>query len=499
MRECTIGGVVLALAVVSACQPSGEDVDRRAASEAQPIIGGDGFPGDFDPVCSMLVALPPDEDANPQEPIYCTCVKIAPSLVLTSASCVEENLRANTLEDIDVRFGTDFDGGTPFGVTAVEVQRYYNPEQRQLNDLAMLRLDADPAFAEAVLNTRALTDADLGPSDPTACGTDVNALPAGCAVMVGFGETGDNVEDFGARQKVIAPVRVVEPRHIGAGTNQLTTCRGDSGGPVFMNLGNGGLEVVAVTSRHTRCFESIIRTRVDVYADEFIFPYIDRFGATCGLDGSTCETTCPRTPDPDCDPCAWNEVCEEICPTRDLDCDIGVFPGLACAQSGECERGGACVAAVDDADFLYCDQPCDTADVNSCPAGMNCVGDAGPRCVWPAPSPGSQGYPCSAPLDCRSGICEETICVTECTPGGDACPANVANPDAPFTCTASTTQPGKNVCTGVILSGGGGFCTVGDAQDPSSPVHGSNGRGALVLLGLVAVALGLRPRRRRRR
>lgn len=494
-----VGAVMVLGVALSACQADRGEREVPGASQAigttsQPIIGGDAFTTEFEGVCSMLVTLPPDEDAMAQDPIYCTCAKIAPSIVLTSASCVEENLRANTLGDIDVRFGSNFAGGTAFGVTEVVVQRYYNPDQRQLNDLAMLRLDADPGVDAVVLNTRALTADDIGPSTAAECGTDTSALPSGCAILVGFGETMDNVENFGARNKAIVPVRVVEPKHIGAGTNQVTTCRGDSGGPVFMDLGNG-LEVVAVTSRHTRCFDSIIRTRVDVFAEDFIFPYVDRFGPTCGLDGSTCETTCPRTPDPDCDPCAWNDVCEENCPTRDLDCDLGVFPGSACAASGECELGGRCVAALDDASFMYCTQPCDPADANSCPAMMSCD-DSGtsPECVWPAPSPGSQGYACSSASDCRSGICEETICVTDCT-GGEACPANLADPDAPYTCTPSTTQPGKSVCLGTIFSGGGGFCSAGHPSDPAAP---ANGRGTLLLLGLVIGALALRRPRRRR-
>ncbi|HUH02874.1 MAG TPA: trypsin-like serine protease, partial [Kofleriaceae bacterium] len=493
-------GVVMVLGVaLCACQAERGERDEPGSGEAigtasQPIIGGDAFTTEFESVCSMLVTLPPDEDANPQDPIYCTCAKIAPSIVLTSASCVEENLRADTLDDIDVRFGSNFTGGTAFGVTEVVVQRYYNPEQRQLNDLAMLRLDADPAADAVVLNTRALTQDDLGPSTAAECGVDTTALPAGCAVLVGFGEEMDNLDVFGARRKVIVPVRVVEPKHIGAGTNQATTCRGDSGGPVFMDLGNGGLEVVAVTSRHIRCFDSIIRTRVDVFADGFIFPYVDRFGATCGLDGSTCETTCPRTPDPDCDPCAWNDVCEEDCPTRDLDCAIGVFPGLDCTKSGDCELGGRCVAALDDASFTYCTQPCDPSNANACPAMMTCDDSgASPECVWPVPSPGSQGYPCNSASDCRSGICEETICVTDCT-GGEECPANLANPEEPYTCTPSSTQPGKSVCLGKIFSGGGGFCSAGDPSDPAAP---ATGRGTLLLLGLVIAALALRRPRRR--
>ena len=64
--------------------------------------------------------------------------------------------------------------------------------------------------------------------------------------------------------------------------------------------------------------------RVTDFSADFVHAYLDRFGVTCGLD-DTCEASgCPRSPDPDCDPCAWNETCEEDCPTRDADCELEV-------------------------------------------------------------------------------------------------------------------------------------------------------------------------------
>ncbi len=482
MSKSAVLAVALAL---GACQVQ----ESGPATGRQAIKGGDGFTGDFESVCAIYIQPPNDADGNPQDPFYCTGVKIAASMVLTSASCVADNIEADTLSDVDIRFGTDFASGTAYTADQAVLHRYYDPDQSAY-DLALLHLTSDPPEPAIGLNERALTDADTGPASPDDCSQDPTAMTPGCVALVGFGETATGLEDFGARKKVIVPLRSVEKRTLTAGTADQTTCRGDSGGPVFMDLGSG-LQVVAVTARHNNtCYEAITRTRVDLVESDFIYPYEDRFGATCGLQGDSnmCDTSCPRTPDPDCDPCAWNDICQEDCPTRDWDCPIGIFPGAACTKDGDCERGGSCIEATDDSSFTYCTEPCDPAATRPCEAnGMVCdEGGASPQCVWPEPTPGSQGFPCSTNLDCRSGICEELICVNECDPSAaDPCPANVADPGTPYNCSPSRTQPGKDVCLGTIFSGGGGFCQTGGDQGPWS---------ALVLLGLIAASL----RRRRR-
>lgn len=477
MRNGVAGLVLVGLA---ACQVQGESPERAT----QAVKGGDNFVTGFESVCSMFVTLPPDEDMDPQDPIYCTCTKIAPSIVVTSAACVEENLRADMVAGIDVRFGTSFSGGTAYTVDDVAVHRYYNKDSSSVFDMALLHLTADPPQPAAVMASRTLTSADLGPSTPEECSSDVSDMTPGCAVMLGFGETGNDLEDHGALKKIIVPVRDVSRRTLAAGTEPVTTCDGDSGGPVFMDLGSG-LELVAVTSRQSGCSAGEVRTRIDVQREVFIDPYIARFDPTCGLD-STCDAGCDF--DPDCDPCSWNDVCEEDCPTRDWDCELGTNPGVACTQSGECEFGGRCIEAGDDAAFTYCSEPCDPAQ-DFCQGEMACVDNDGVNeCTWPLPSPGSQGYPCTTNLGCRSGICEELICVTECDPGAaDPCPTNHADPEQPFSCGASTVEPGKNVCQGAIFSGGGGFCTV----------EGGAGQGTTFLFGLALVVLGIARRRRR--
>jgi hypothetical protein len=115
---------------------------------------------------------------------------------------------------------------------------------------------------------------------------------------------------------------------------------------------------------------------------------------------------------------------------------------------------------------------------------MQCIFDPS------VPSPGSQGATCDTSGACRSGICEDRICVNPCDPAGPACPD-------PFACGPSQVAPGQNVCRGESLTGGGGFCA-------EAPAGGRRGGGpglpaGLGALGLLAVAAGLRRRRGRTR
>ena len=79
---------------------------------------------------------------------------------------------------------------------------------------------------------------------------------------------------------------------------------------------------------------------------------------------------------------------------------------------------------------------------------MSCIDG---ECRHGTPSEGSQGYACTSPVQCRSGMCEDQICVVACDPAGAACPE-------PFVCGPSEESPGMNVCLGEDLDGGGGFC-----------------------------------------
>lgn len=457
-------------------------------SEHQEVIGGDPDVNNFRAACIMDIERPDTDEGDPRVPIVCSCVLIESRTVLTAASCVVANAEEDDegmthLGDITLRFGTDR-SGDPIVVESAELYRYFDVEASAPEDIALLRLAADPPeFATPVV----IGQDPLGSED---VGEDVT--------LVGYGATNEQDEgSTGVRYAVDTPIVQVAQNHIVAGTNEATTCAGDSGGPVFMDRGDGN-ELVAVTSFNglgddsTDCSTNVRRMRVDHFAEDFILQYIRRFDETCPLDG-TCdeEVDCGGFEDLDCDPCSWDGTCEEDCPTRDWDCEIGVFVGDACEKSGDCERGGRCVPAVDDESFTFCTQPCDLeAATEQCPMGMTCAddGSGGGECVWEAPSPGSQGYACSSNDDCRSGICEDMICVFECDPGlgEDACAE-------PFVCGPSKVADGTNVCLGENLSGGGGFCAMGEVGGRSS---GAGGATALFAATLLGAGLVLRRRRR---
>ena len=466
-------GVVLAcagLVGLLGCQSELDTNTRRAPIKGGTLPDVTGYPS----VGAMEIVLPPDPD-NPtmmRDNLWCGATLIAPQIALTAASCVDENLTAGTLDKIDLRFGSDYDAGTPVTVVEAVLHRYFNPDLTGSYDIAMVRFTGDPGVSPAPLNERALTADDEGTT----------------VTLVGHGETDNGANDFGQRNKVDVPIGVVDATEIEAGTDSLAACKGDSGGPVFGDMGNGEV-VIAISGRLNSCFANARRTRVDVYLSDFIYPYIDRFEGNCPADGN-CDTVGCRTPDSDCDACAWQGPqpppdtagadCQEDCPTRDWDCPLGVFLGGECTKNGDCEDGGSCIAATDDPDYTYCTRGCDLAgNGNDCPSAavgstMHCedVGGGVGECVYDTPSPGAQGFACGTDSTlCRSGICEETICVDECDPANNSCPDGT-------TCGPSKVKPGTNVCLGQIKSGGGGFCAIHPAGARTRPV-------APTLLGLL--------------
>lgn len=419
----------------------------------------------------VLLPVDPQSPNAPREEIGCACTLIEAQTVLTAASCVARNIEEDMLGDIELKFGASFNAPNNMAIPVTEgvVHRYFDPDASSRNNLAMLRLASDPGITPVALNERTITDGDIG--------TDLT--------LVGFGTTDEQLDDFGARRSVTTPITVVDPRFLFAGTSTATTCEGDSGSPGFVDWGEGKV-LATITVRQTQCFDNAQRTRVDPFLDTFIYPYIDRFSGPCPKDTVCDDQVQCRSVDPDCEPCAWDgETCVEDCPTRDWDCELGSFTGGACDASGDCEELGTCIPATDDPDFTYCAGPCDpAAAADTCPGSMVCddLGGGDGQCIYLEPSPGSQGFTCNAASDCRSGICEEQICVEICDPAGEPCPGD-------YTCGPSTVMPGANVCLGRVFSGGGGFCNASPDASPAGPL-------GLALLSWLAVG-GLIVRRRR--
>ena len=440
MQSRTLHMILCSLFFASAC------ADIESTSEQNHAIVGGAVTAGFSATALIEIVLPTDDGSEPDtdDPSVCSGVwfdstndATPNALVLTAASCIWPNFEAET-DDLDVTapgfsgltvyFGQD-NTGTAYSVANVIPHRYYDGETRREDDIAMIELVGQPS---------------VGSPAPLATAPLNVALDSDIVTLVGYGsKTATDRRDWGIKQAVEATVTLIEDDFIEAGVAERTTCRGDSGGPVYQNIG-GVEQVIAINGRHTgndaACTPTVDRLRVDKYFAEFIGPYV-----ACSVDN-----------DASCEACDYDGTCAEDCPVRDWDCELGMFAGDACTVNSDCEEMGNCIAAEDDETFTYCSTGCDPVlATNACPSGMLCEdnGAGVNECVWGAPSPGSQGFACGVDNSlCRSGVCEDLICVNEC---------DIADPrtcEAPFVCGQSKVDSSKTVCLGEDLSGGGGFC-----------------------------------------
>lgn len=458
MRGAGLGGRAGALpgllAVAATLATGCLDPDRIGAPERRGIIGGRIDLGD--PAVVALRTCRSDLAGCG----ICTGTLIAPRVVLTASHCIDDNVALGEVDRLEVFFGTTVgEEGTTIGVDAARMHRYYDPDTLD-HDIAVVHLAADaPAGVEPVALRSEPATAEL-------VGATIR--------MVGFGETAFGAGDTGVKRQVESIVTDVAARHLFTGTEEANTCKGDSGGPIF--LGEGAAEEqIGVTSRSRSCSPNSVKMRVDPFLDELVWPFVDAHDGPCALDGA-CESECPRTPDPDCDPCGFDGTCAAGCPSVDWDCPLAGLLGAGCADADDCESR-LCLEATDDPRVRYCSAPCDPSRAGDCLSGMVCEDGAAPRCVWPEPTPGALGAACGLDGDCRSGICEDGLCVEPCDQvAGGVCPA-------PLVCRPGATVE-EDVCGPELTGDGGCGCRAGG--------QGSRG-GALVLA--LAVAAALRRRR----
>jgi MYXO-CTERM domain-containing protein len=388
----------------------------------------------------------------------CTATLISREVLLTAAHCVDQNL-PDDVGGLFGYFGTNVaNPGTRIVADDALMHRYYDADSLAF-DIALVHLsEPAPDIIPIVTLNEAPLDASLV-DQPIR--------------LVGYGETEFDRNDFGVKHEVSTVITTVAPRHVFTGTDTENTCKGDSGGPCFYDDGSGEVQI-GITSRSQACTAGSVKTRVDVFIDELIVPYIDRFEGACPFDG-TCTTSGCRSPDPDCDPCLLDGVCATGCSAPDWDCPIGLAVGASCGADEACEFLD-CQVAVDDDRIRYCSRPCDPDNPGlDCLSGMDCRDQGnGPQCLWPAPTPGVLGSACGLPADCRSNLCEDMICVERCDEVPDGiCPAE-------FECRDS--DLGGQVCGPRLAETGGCGCK-------------TTGSGGAAPLLIVVALLSLRRRR----
>lgn len=244
--------LLLAGGLVTAC--SGGD-EGNIAGRGSSIVGGTQDNGD--PSVVGIVAFRDEHNGD-----SCTGTVIAPTIILTAAHCVSppDYTPVQTLV-----FPTPtISGATRASALAIKeshVHPLYVPLGRNTYDVAVIVL-AQPTSLTPIPYNHSMFDAPVGTM----------------ARAVGYGRTVDGVESSGGtKYQAQVPISGSDPTTITAGTATTTQCHGDSGGPLFLDLG-AGETIVGITWRTVNddgtCSGGNINTRVDSVTS-FIDQYVN--------------------------------------------------------------------------------------------------------------------------------------------------------------------------------------------------------------------------------
>lgn len=379
------------LVLVAACAPTTSDLAPNASSEPvsvessaqthQPIVGGSPETR-FPAVGAVQIGAG-----------HCSGVAVAPRVVLTAAHCAVAGLGRANPGSVD--FGDVIPSATTAAIVDLWIDRRYDPAKTAY-DLALLRLDRDaPASFEIV---------------------DASAVfPVGLPVLVvGYGlSSPSDASSYGTRRSLSLATdpstTMVGSSFSLFGSSGMSTCVGDSGGPVLF-VDQTATHLLGVVSSGSEQCDGVINVAV-ASVDPDVETVVRAWSGPCPADG-TCDASCES--DPDCNPCDFEGTCQPDCPTPDLDCTLDGGPGATCVLNAECESR-ICTPAPEGADRgSFCSAACATSA--DCPAPLDDCANG--ICVYAAGTPGIPGAACREDKDCRTLLCEDAghTCAVQCGP-----------------------------------------------------------------------------------
>jgi hypothetical protein len=433
---------VAAAAGLAACVGGSEP--STGTSEA-PLIGGVVPASDEDLAIIALTST----NSRP----FCSGTLVSPSVILTAAHCID---MFGGDPNITIFFGSDtYSEGTKIGVKLSKRHSGWTGNLGKYDvGLLLMNFPMDPELA-VPLNTQAPQ-------------IDDTYRVAGFGIST-RGEQADGKKRQGTT--AISGVRDGTSSDIlENGDDMISVCFGDSGGPGFLTF--DGVEYVAGIHSYTQseqCYPPNGDTRVDLYVDDFILPWIQANDPVCGADGICAKIGC--VDDPDCTPCGPDGTCVSDCPLPDPDCPTSELGDL-CRADTMCTTE-LCVFWEGDPNTRFCSRPCDK-NSDDCPDGMSCrtVQPFGDICYYDDDPDGVLGDSCEVATDCGSYICDQGYCAVTCDLSvGRTCPTG-------FECAAGD---------------GDYFCHASDEGGGGCSAAGRTGAGA----GLLALAALLLVRRRR--
>lgn len=385
-RHALASAAALALAT-GACTLPAEDSGPALGEDPirQPLIGG-----------TVTTEIPAAAALNSSaNTTFCTATLVSPSVLLTAAHCID---MAAGDPNIIAYFGDDVNGeGVRVGI-GKKAQHPMWTGDVGMYDVGMLKLNfaQDPLLPMKINNVSPAVDHE---GDPY--------------LHVGFGVYDrDSGASDGKKRQGMTTINGFQNDVILSGDDEVSVCFGDSGGPGILEI-DGEPHVAGIHSYTSSqdCFPPNGDTRVDLYADDFILPWIQENDPVCGMDGTCAPIGC--TDDPDCTPCGANGECTDGCALPDPDCPTSEI-GEICQADTQCTTE-TCVFWEDDTSYEFCTRECDPG-ADDCPDGMSCQERPGfgNVCYYDETPPGVLGDPCEEATDCGSYLCEEGMCIKPC-------------------------------------------------------------------------------------